>query len=98
MGVAAAVVQQHGIADVIQRRAVLPGGQRAKRRAGEILQAHAVSFSRNGEPRLPEAWGSHRRPNAACKPLKTIQVAGNHKSDVYHITRSPSPPHSLTTY
>ena len=51
MGVAAAVVQQHGIADVVQRRAVLCRGQRAKRRAGEILEAHAVTFSRNGEPR-----------------------------------------------
>ena len=35
MGVAAAVVQQHGIADVVQRRAVLPGGQRAEGGAGD---------------------------------------------------------------
>ena len=51
MGVAAAVLQQHGIADVVQRRAVFPRSQRAKGRAGDRLEAHAVSFRRNGEGR-----------------------------------------------
>jgi hypothetical protein len=43
MGVAA-LVQQHGIADVIQRRAVLPDRQRAVGGPGEMLKVHGVSF------------------------------------------------------
>ena len=55
MGIAAGIVQQQGIADVIQRRPVLAGGQRAVGGAGEILKAHAVSFRRNREPRAVES-------------------------------------------
>ena len=97
MGVAAAVVQQQGIADVVQRRAVLPGGQRPKRRTGKILETHAVSFSRNGKPHgmIPKWQGiSHRRPDPACKPLKTIQVGGKRKCDACHIFGRKFPPSS----
>ncbi len=40
MRIAAARVQEHRIADVIERRAVLPGRQRAVGGAGEMLKTH----------------------------------------------------------
>ena len=40
MRVAAALVQQQGIADIVQRRAVLAGRQRAVGGTGEILKTH----------------------------------------------------------
>ena len=40
MRVAAARVEQHRIADVIERRAVLPGRQRAVGGTGEMLKTH----------------------------------------------------------
>ena len=44
MRVAAGIVLQEGIADVIERRPVLPHRERAERGAGKILKPHAVSF------------------------------------------------------
>ena len=44
MLVAAGIFLQQGVADVIERRTVLVGGERAKRRAGNILKPHAGSF------------------------------------------------------
>src|SRR5258707_5477547 len=40
--VAAASVQQHGIADIVQRRAVLAGGQRAVGGPGNMLKTHEI--------------------------------------------------------
>ena len=99
MGVAAAVLQQHGIADVVQRRAVFPGGQRAKGRAGESVDAHAVSFRRNGEGRAasePSQQSAqvrgHRRPDEACKPLKINRIRRKRKCDADHIIEINFPP------
>ncbi|OIQ76886.1 hypothetical protein GALL_414290 [mine drainage metagenome] len=44
MGVAAGAIQQQGIADVIERRAVLAGRQRAVSGPGEFLKRHESSF------------------------------------------------------
>jgi hypothetical protein len=43
MPVAAAVVQKHGVADVIERRAVLSGRQRTVGGPGDVLKFHGVS-------------------------------------------------------
>ncbi|MHC2255320.1 hypothetical protein ACVILK_005012 [Bradyrhizobium embrapense] len=40
MGIAAAIGLQHGIADVVERRTVLPGGQRPAHRPGDFVKAH----------------------------------------------------------
>src|SRR3977135_4235927 len=44
MLVAAVMAQQQGIADVVQRRAVLPGRQRAVGGTGNMLKSHETSF------------------------------------------------------
>ena len=54
MRVAAGAVQQQGIADVIERRAVLPGRQRAVGGPGEVLKRHEISF-RAIWPHVPPA-------------------------------------------
>src|SRR5690349_18384227 len=48
MGVAAAVILQQRIADIIQRRPVLGGRQRPESGAGEILKPHRETFWRAG--------------------------------------------------
>ncbi len=70
MGVAAAVFQQHGIADVVQRGAVFPRGQRPECGAGDGVEAHAVSFRRIGEGRvaLSMAYSLTRPPPAGSGP------------------------------
>ena len=40
------VFEQHGIADIVQRRAVFPGRQRAAGGAGKIMKAHEIPWSR----------------------------------------------------
>ena len=54
------------------------------------------SGDRFSEKIMPPDKNAHRRPNAACKPLKTIQVRGKHKCDVHHIIRPGFPPSSAT--
>jgi hypothetical protein len=44
VAVAAVVFQQQGIADIVQRRAVLPGRQRAAGGPGDLLKIHGSSF------------------------------------------------------
>ena len=74
MGVAAAVFQQHGIADVVQRGAVFPRGQRPKCGAGDGVEAHAVSFRRNGEGRAALSMtNSARRPPPAGSGPQAIE-------------------------
>ena len=71
MRVAAAVFQEQGIADVVQRRAVFMRGQRPARGGGEVLKTHAISFRRSPFA-LPVSAG---RPPAGCpepaNPWKT---------------------------
>src|SRR4029079_16258128 len=83
MGIAAEVFLEHGIADVVERRAVLLGGQGAKEGAAEMFKAHAVSFRRYckcrdplGRP-MPSAAASGL--NGARKPLKTKRIRRKHK-------------------
>ena len=81
MGVAAAVFSEHGIADVIERRAVLLGGQRAQGGAGEMVEAHAVSFRRyRKSPKSlrrslgrSEAPAAASGPKRACTPRKPLE-------------------------
>src|SRR6202035_3997100 len=74
MLVAAMMLAQQGIADLVQRRAVLAGRQRATGGAGKILKPHEMSF-RATTSRVPPAarTAPPRRPPASpitCKCLK----------------------------
>ena len=64
MGVAAAVFEQQGVAHFIQRRAVLPGGQGAKGRPGDVSKIHPKSF-RQVFPASPSGWS----PKCAANPV-----------------------------
>jgi hypothetical protein len=80
MGVAAAVFQQHGIADVVQRGAVFPRGQRPKCGAGDGVEAHAVSFRRNGEGRAAlSTTNSSKRPPPAGSGLQALENYTNQR-------------------
>jgi hypothetical protein len=61
MAVAAVVFQEQGIADVVERRAVLAGRQRPAGGAGDLLKIHGSSFSAT-----PAGFP------ATCKPLKNL--------------------------
>ncbi len=67
----AAPVLEHGIADVIQRRAVLAGRQRAVGGPGEMLKVHWSFFSRalasHVRPK-PRQFRNRRRPRPPEKP------------------------------
>ncbi len=66
MRVAAGAVQQQGIADVVERRAVLAGRQRAIGGAGDHLKCHQISF-RAVWPHVPP--GSAKPAPAAADRL-----------------------------
>ena len=59
-----------GVADVIERRAVLPGRQRPEGGAGKILKAHEIfAFGRRGRPAALPIW---RHPK--LKSLKKLSA------------------------
>src|SRR5581483_3953400 len=66
MGVAAMAVEQQRIADVVQRRPVFPGGQRAPGVTGDLLivLVQARAWVR------PKSWSQRQRPRES-RPCKT---------------------------
>ena len=78
MRVAAALAEQQRIADVVERRAVLSGRQRAAGGAGEILKSHRMFFPAARSP--SHASRSARRPDlspAAAERLKSLKSYPN---------------------
>ena len=79
MRVAAGVVQQQGIADIVKRRAVLPGRQRAVGGTGELLKSHEISFRAQLIARSPGSAGVATAAAAdlpkTCKSLKNYTKA-----------------------
>jgi hypothetical protein len=92
MGIAAGAVEQQGIADVIERRAVLPGRQRAVCGSGDLAKRHHIFF-RNFRPcdgvarsppwpRRPAFCGGRPSPkscNDPCNPRKTTRKPSEYK-------------------
>jgi hypothetical protein len=84
MGVAAASVQQQGVAEVVERRAALVGCQCADGGTGEILKTHDVSFARTLCRKSPPAsddrdnWSPafHPEPASARKTVMKIGMKG----------------------
>jgi hypothetical protein len=105
MGIAACVAFEHGIADVVQRRAVFPDGQARAPPAmvgcpcsvfPGTVKGGALSADRQSRRRLsrsnPRLDGESRglpRPDEACKPLKIIRSRENANVDVDHIQKLP---------
>src|SRR6266446_7976708 len=96
MRVAAARAQQHRIADVIQRRAVLPGRQRAVGGTGEMLKTHRVpsDFFRATLKRFRAKWTPVRvkktRQNKKIRASVLIQSEPGLQAQVPRAARSRS--------
>ena len=77
MRIAAARVQEHRIADVIERGAILPGRQRAVGGTGEMLKGHRVSFGSFFSSRPAQVpWGAATSADSGRRPPSPKPASG----------------------
>jgi len=89
MPVAAAVVQKHGVADVIERRAVLSGRQRTVGGPGDVSKFHGVPslcdlVARPVYPGQIRIKGLQPAGSKACKSLKPMPTGTRYLCRFYH--------------
>src|SRR5207248_223525 len=80
--IAPGTIEKKGVADVIEGRAVLPGGQRAVCGSGEILQSHQFSSARGLAARSPH---SEAKPGAVFNSPAVLSLSQQRRS----ISRAP---------
>ena len=73
MRVAAGVVPEQGIADIVKRRAVLPGRQRAVGGPGDVLKLHRISFRAIGPPVPARPRPATAVASAVSNPCKSLK-------------------------
>src|SRR5882762_7004155 len=92
--VAAGMVQKQGVADVVERRAVLAGRQGTVGGSGDAMKIHYSFFLSSSlshvPPGPPNPYPWLPRPPDTCKSLELIPLVRKYRCDMDHRRRVPS--------